>query len=676
MAEESIRWGILGTGRIAGVFARGLADSEDGTLRAVGSRRQDSADRFVKEFPGVEAFGSYEALLASDTIDAVYVSTPHPFHADWAVQAAEAGKHVLCEKPLTLNHPEAMAVAHAVRANGVALMEAFMYRCHPQTIRLAELIREGAIGRLQVIRASFAFAADFDPDSRLFNNCLGGGGILDVGCYPVSMARLLAGAAVGRPFADPVRVQGMAKLNAQTGVDEYASALMEFPGGIVAELSTAIRVRRDNRLDLFGEKGRISVEHPWIITRGGGDLSIHIHRTGEKETRVETVHCDRNLYSLEADALAEAIRSGAQETAAMPLADSLGNMAALDRWREAVGLVYEGERTEAAEASPVPPSLILGRKSFASPHPMPKARIEGIGKPLSRLVIGCDNQHSQPHGDIMWDAYFEAGGNLFDTAFVYGSGRIEARLGRWMEKRALRDDVVIIAKGAHSPKCFPEEAVRQLERSLDRLRCDQVEFYFLHRDNPQVPVGEFVDALHEQAEAGRIGLFGGSNWSAERIDAANAYARKHGKRGFAAVSNNFSLAEMVDPVWPGCIAMSDARSRAWLEERQLPIFAWSSQARGYFVGESSSDDPEQVRCWHSDANRERRRRAESLATELGVEPINIAAAYLLAQPFPVFPLIGPRTIAELHSSLRSLSVSLSPAQCSWLNLDSDEKPFG
>src|SRR5690606_25708656 len=150
---------------------------------------------------------SYDALLANPEVQAVYISTPHPMHAQWAVRAARAGKHILCEKPLTMNYWSAMAVVEAARQNEVFLMEAFMYRCHPQTQKLAELIARGAIGEVKVIQATFSFGAGFDPNGRVYNNALGGGGLLDVGCYCTSMARMIAGAATGQQqSAEPIEV--------------------------------------------------------------------------------------------------------------------------------------------------------------------------------------------------------------------------------------------------------------------------------------------------------------------------------------------------------------------------------------------------------------------------------------------------------------------------------------
>jgi aryl-alcohol dehydrogenase-like predicted oxidoreductase len=196
----------------------------------------------------------------------------------------------------------------------------------------------------------------------------------------------------------------------------------------------------------------------------------------------------------------------------------------------------------------------------------------------------------------------------------------------------------------------------------------------LHRDNPDVPVGEFVDVLNEHHRAGRISVFGGSNWSIGRVAAANRYAKRKGLQGFGALSNNFSLARMVEPVWGGCLAASDEASRKWLKKTQLAHFAWSSQARGFFTNRAGPDkttDAELVRAWYSDDNFERRSRAIALAEKKGVSPVALAAAYVLHQPFPNFAVIGPRTIAETVSSLECLRVELTPKEMAWLNLERD-----
>jgi aryl-alcohol dehydrogenase-like predicted oxidoreductase len=230
--------------------------------------------------------------------------------------------------------------------------------------------------------------------------------------------------------------------------------------------------------------------------------------------------------------------------------------------------------------------------------------------------------------------------------------------------------MLIIGKGAHTPLCYPDMIGKQLTQTLDRLQTDHVDIYFMHRDNPEVPVGEFVDAMDREVKAGRIrGPFGGSNWTHERFDAAIAYADEAGKQRPGALSNNFALAEMLDPIWAGCVTASDEEWKAWLKVRQIPNFSWSSQARGFFTeraGRDKRDNAELVRVWYSDKNFARRDRAMELAERLGKQPIHVALAYVLAQPFPSIPLIGPRTLGELEDSIQAFDISLTPEQLRWL----------
>jgi aryl-alcohol dehydrogenase-like predicted oxidoreductase len=185
-----------------------------------------------------------------------------------------------------------------------------------------------------------------------------------------------------------------------------------------------------------------------------------------------------------------------------------------------------------------------------------------------------------------------------------------------------------------------------------------------------VPVGEFVDAMDAEVKAGRIrGIFGGSNWTMERMDEAIAYAERTGKQKPGALSNNFALAEMLEPIWAGCITSSTPAWRQWLTARQIPNFSWSSQARGFFTdraGRDKRDSEEMVRIWYNDQNFARRDRAFELASKLGKKPIHVALAYVLAQPFPSVPLIGPRTLDELDDSLNGFDIKLTAEQVSWL----------
>ena len=300
---------------------------------------------------------------------------------------------------------------------------------------------------------------------------------------------------------------------------------------------------------------------------------------------------------------------------------------------------------------------------------MKSLSLAGIPRTMSQLALGTSSLETQAQADPILDAFHAAGGTLFDTAHHYGDGRADRVLGAWMAKRGLTDAVTVIGKGAHTPFCHPSHVTPQLDASLAALQRDCIDMYFLHRDDLAIPVGEWVDVLDGHVRAGRIRRYGGSNWTPARIDAANAYAASHGKTGFTALSNQFSLADMIAPPWPGCLAASDAESLAWLRRTGTPLFAWSSQARGFFTDRAISAtpaDPELVRCWHNPTNLARRARAQDLARQRGTTVAGLALAYNLAQDFPLFPIIGPLTMDELHSSLDVLKVALTPAEVTWL----------
>jgi len=337
-----LRWGILGSGRIAGIFAQGVARSQAGALVAVGSRDEAKARDFATRFSIPTAHGSYEALLADPSVDAVYIATPHPQHLEWILAAAAARKHVLCEKPLTLNATQARQAVEACRSAGVLLMEAFMYRCHPQTAKVLQILKSGALGEIGLVQATFSFAAPFDPEARLFNPLLGGGGILDVGCYTTSVARLIAGLAEGQPYAEPEYLAGTAVLHPETGVDTLALADLRFGSGLLAQLSCGITLGQESFVRIYGSEGWMLLTDPFIPAVDGGVSRIQMYRAGSKcpdMVRVESAP----LYSLEADAFAAALAAGQREVPQIPLGDTLGNLETLDRWRAAIGLKYPAE---------------------------------------------------------------------------------------------------------------------------------------------------------------------------------------------------------------------------------------------------------------------------------------------------------------------------------------------
>jgi 1-deoxyxylulose-5-phosphate synthase len=303
--------------------------------------------------------------------------------------------------------------------------------------------------------------------------------------------------------------------------------------------------------------------------------------------------------------------------------------------------------------------------------------IPGIDKPISRIALGSVSFTPETYARAaeLLDAFVAAGGTCVDTAHVYGRGASDRTLGMWITERGNRDQIVVLGKGCHpignsGPRVGPQFIRADLNESLERLQTDYIDLYVLHRDDENVPVGAIVEALNEERAAGRIHAFGGSNWRTERLAAANAYAAEHGLIGFAASSPNLSLARPKEPMWAGCISANDA-DRAWYTATQLPLFSWSSQAGGFLSGRFMPEDTsnaDMVRVYYSDENFERLRRATELGKQKGVGPIVIALAYVLSQPFPTVPLVGPASVAELNESLRALEIELTPEEVAYLDL--------
>ena len=662
------RWGIIGPGDIAHNFADGLGETQSGVLTAIASRDADRRKKFGDQYAIADAkrHASYEALAADPDVDAIYVSTPHPWHAELAIMAMRHGKAVVCEKPAGMNGAEITTVTEVAAQAGVFFMEAFMYRCHPQMARLVEILKSGEIGEVRHIKATFGFTSRRNSSSRLYDPALGGGGILDVGCYTVSASRLIAGAANGKDFDNPVSVKAVGTIG-PTGVDETAYGLLTFASGIIAEIACSVRNEMDNAIVVTGDKGTIRLPNPWVPGRNAGPSDSQIEVAVDGKTRVEDIRSHHHLFAFEADLASQAIAAGHKQarSPAMTHADSIGNAETLDRWRQEVGYVTFNEKpaTNRKLAGTIAPGLPL----------IPKIKLEGVPLPVSRLVVGCDNKNDIGSGAIVWDAFKEAGGNAFDTGFVYGGGLHEKVLGQWIAARGVEKDINVIVKGAHSPYCTPRAISAQLDMSLGRLGINHAPIYIMHRDNPDVPVGEFVDALNRLHDAGKIGIFGGSNWSVARFAQANEYAAKHGLKPMSLLNNNLSLAVMEKPVWDGCVTSNNAATLKYMRENSVTHISWSSQARGYFLPEELRNrlpaDVGPETCFGSTANQERRNRAETLAKKYRVSTHNIATAWVLAQSFPSLAIIGPRSPGEIVSTLPGLGVPLTPDEAQWLNLE-------
>lgn len=305
--------------------------------------------------------------------------------------------------------------------------------------------------------------------------------------------------------------------------------------------------------------------------------------------------------------------------------------------------------------------------------------LENVNKPVSKLIMGTDYFTPDIMEQVteMMEHYLAIGGNILDTAFIYAGGRSEEAIGIWMEENKHRDDIILLTKGGHpnrnGSRVNRHDINEELKISLERLRTDYVEMYALHRDDLNVPVGEIVEILNEHVEAGKIGAFGGSNWTYKRLQEANDYAAKNGLVGFSFSSPNLSLAKAQEPYWADCVSVDD-RTLAWHEQSNLPLLSWSSQARGFFTGRFTKEDrsnKDLVRVFYNDENWERYRRAEELAKEKNVETIQISLAYVLNQSFPSAAIIGPQNQQELRSCRDATNISLTEKEIKWLDLRLD-----
>ena len=315
---------------------------------------------------------------------------------------------------------------------------------------------------------------------------------------------------------------------------------------------------------------------------------------------------------------------------------------------------------------------------------MKYGQVPGIDKPVSRLVQGSVmlTAENEAEGFALLDAVFEQGCNTFDTAHIYNGGDSDRVLGRWMAARGNRERVVVLGKCAHHnadrKRVTPFDITADLYDVLARMKTDYLDLFVLHRDDPDVPVGPIVDILNEHKRAGRIRAFGGSNWTAARIAAANAYATDHGLTPFALGSPHFSLAEQIEAPWDDCITITgtaQAQQRAWYRETQCPLFCWSSLAGGFFSGRLTRANQDEhaetlyLRCYGCEANFQRLERAESLAKKRGITLTQVALAYVLNQPFNLFSLVAAFTPEEFPGLVPALDIVLSQEELAWLNLE-------
>lgn len=322
--DAKLRWGVLGAAGIAKVaVVPAIQGSRNGTVVAVGSRNPTAAEPWASEAGIPKVAGSYEAVLADPDVDAVYIPLPNSLHAAWVEKAADAGKAVLCEKPLALNAAEAERIVERCAARGVPLMEGFMYRFHPQHHRVMQLVHEGAMGEIREVQAhlSVDLMSPPDPSNVRFVSALGGGALLDMGCYTVSIARMAFG-------EEPIEVRAWHREHEEFGVDITTAALLEFPGGKRALVSCSFEANGQGFYRLIGRAGMIDV--PRAIIPGLGDrlaetIVIQIDVDGRRR---EEELAPANQYRLMAEAFADAVLL--RQPVPLAPSESIANLRVLD----------------------------------------------------------------------------------------------------------------------------------------------------------------------------------------------------------------------------------------------------------------------------------------------------------------------------------------------------------
>jgi predicted dehydrogenase len=312
----TVRWGVLSTAKINDKWLAGARQAAGSAVVAVASRDGARAERYAEERAIPRAHGSYEELLADPELDAIYISLPNSLHVEWTRRALAAGKHVLCEKPLSGDPHEVTELFDLADARGLQLMEAFMYRHHPQTLRVQELVAGGAIGALRMIRSAFSFPIDRDDDVRLSVG-LGGGGLLDVGCYCVSAARMLAG--------EPERVHAERTVGGD-GVDVTFAGVMRFAGDVLAHFDAGVVLPHRSQLEVVGDRGALLVSDPWHCREPGIEW-----RRDDDTRRIEIEPADS--YRLEVENLSAAIAGSARPL--LGREDAVGQARAIEALRAA-----------------------------------------------------------------------------------------------------------------------------------------------------------------------------------------------------------------------------------------------------------------------------------------------------------------------------------------------------
>jgi len=319
--QKKIKWGILGTSYISEVMARAIEESSISELIAIGSRSFIKGKQFCNQFNISKHYEDYHLLLKDDEIDVVYIGLPNHLHKDWIIHAAKAGKHILCEKPFVLSIQEAQEVVSVLNETNILCMEALMYRCHPLTHKLKELIQTNVLGDIKLYNALYtANIADIA-------NPISGGSIRNLGCYPISLIRLLTN-------AEPLHLYGSGRMNKQNTSDNQANGILKFANGIIAMVSTADDMDMHWQFDVYGTEGNLKmITNPWLPDR---ENKLILHRHNQNPIEIQ-VAAEKSLYTYQIDTISSSILEHNNTVIdGVSLQDSLGNIAVLENWLQQI----------------------------------------------------------------------------------------------------------------------------------------------------------------------------------------------------------------------------------------------------------------------------------------------------------------------------------------------------
>jgi predicted dehydrogenase len=331
MITKKIKWGILGTGFISGVMAKAIQDSTYGELVAIASRSVEKANAFAAQYAVPKTYTDQLLMLQDPDIDVIYIALPNHLHKEWIINCAQAGKHILCEKPFTTTSEDAITAFDATKNANVFCMEALMYRCHPLIHKLTEIIQSKIIGDVKHITAAYM------ANIVAFANPTAGGSIYDIGCYPLSLIRVIAGATQNKVFAEPIEMIGLGTMNAEKKNDINASVILKFADNVTATITCAVDIGFFSQLDIFGTQGHLKLlTNPWLPDKE--DNQIALYKNSQPTPEIITVAAPKALYTHQIDVVNSQIMNSKVNIGFEVISpeETLGNVQVIEQWLQQI----------------------------------------------------------------------------------------------------------------------------------------------------------------------------------------------------------------------------------------------------------------------------------------------------------------------------------------------------